>query len=114
MKAIADTYGVVDGAELAIAAGADAVLVCHTLKLQHDSIESIARGADAGPLPRERLREAAARVEKLLQFARPASAVDPASAASRCGTKEHRDFVSKLVLPPAIAAQHDPTEWRRA
>ncbi|HYV66346.1 MAG TPA: glycoside hydrolase family 3 N-terminal domain-containing protein, partial [Myxococcales bacterium] len=114
MKAIADTYGVVDGAELAIAAGADAVLVCHTLKLQHYAIESIARGADSGPLSRERLAEAAARVDTLLQFARPATAVDPSTAASRCGTKEHRDFVSKLVAPPAVASQRDPTEWRRA
>jgi beta-N-acetylhexosaminidase len=115
MKAIADTYGVVDGAELAIAAGVDAVLVCHTLKLQHDAIESIARGANAGPLARERLAEAAGRMEKLLQFARPASAVDPSRAASRCGTKEHRDFVAKLMAPPAVASQHrDPTEWRRA
>ncbi len=114
MKAIADTYGVVDGAELAIAAGADAVLVCHSLKLQHDSIESIARGADAGPLARERLAEAAARMEKLLQFARPTSAIDPSTAAAHCGTKEHRAFVAQLFAPPAVAAQRDPTEWRRA
>jgi beta-N-acetylhexosaminidase len=114
MKAIADTYGVVDGAELAIAAGTDAVLVCHTLALQHDAIESIARGANAGPLPRERLAEAAARMDKLLEFARPASAIDPKNAASRCGRPEHREFVAKLALPPTVAAQHhDPTEWRR-
>jgi beta-N-acetylhexosaminidase len=115
MKAIADTYGVVDGAELAIAAGADAVLVCHTLALQHDAIESIARGANAGPLSRSRLAEAAARMDKLLEFARPASAIDPRNAASRCGTPEHRAFVEKLAAPPVVAAaHHDPTEWRRA
>jgi beta-N-acetylhexosaminidase len=115
MKAIADTYGVVDGAELALAAGVDCVLVCHTLKLQHDAIESIARAANAGPLPRERLAEAAARMDKLLTFARPASAVDPAAAPAKCGTKEHLEFVAKLVPPPSVAAQHrDPTEWRRA
>jgi beta-N-acetylhexosaminidase len=115
MKAIADTYGVIDGAELAIAAGVDAVLVCHTLELQHHAIESIARGANAGPLPRDRLAEAAARMEKLLEFARPASAVEPSRAASRCGTPEHRAFVEKLVPPTAVAAQvRDPTEWRRA
>src|SRR5205085_683174 len=57
MKAIADTYGVIDGAELALAAGVDAVLVCHTLELQHHVIESIARGANAGPLSRDRLAE---------------------------------------------------------
>jgi len=115
MKAIADTYGVVDGAELAIAAGVDAVLVCHTLKLQHDTVESIARSADAGPLSRERLAEAATRMEKLLQFARPAAAVEPSTAATRCGTKEHREFVAQLMAPAAVASQHrDPTEWRRA
>src|SRR5438270_7299075 len=97
MKAIADTYGVVDGAELAIAAGVDAVLVCHTLTLQHDAIESIARSANAGPLARERLAEAAARMEMLLHFARPASAVEPSSAAARCGSNEHRDFVARLM-----------------
>lgn len=115
MKAIAETYGVVDGAELAIAAGADAVLVCHTLELQHNAIESIARGADAGPLARERLAEAAARMEKLLEFARPASAVEPKNAAARCGTPEHRALVEKLVPPTAVAGdRRDPTEWRRA
>ena len=115
MKAIADTYGVIDGAELALAAGVDAVLVCHTLELQHHVIESIARGANAGPLSRDRLAEAAARMEKLLEFARPASAVEPSRAASLCGTPEHRAFVEKLVPPAAVAAQvRDPTEWRRA
>jgi beta-N-acetylhexosaminidase len=114
MKAIAETYGVVDGAELAVAAGVDAVLVCHTLELQHYAIESIARGANAGPLTRDRLAEAAARMEKLLEFARPASAVEPGRAASRCGTPEHRAFVEQLVPKAAVAAQRDPTEWRRA
>src|SRR5438105_3585469 len=115
MNAIADTYGVVDGAELAIGAGADAVLVCHTLELQHGAIESIARAANAGPLARERLAEAAARMDKLLEFARPASAVDPRGAAARCCPPEHRAFVEKLVPPAAVAAERrDPTEWRRA
>ena len=114
MNAIASTYGVVDGAELAIAAGVDGVLVCHSLKLQHDVIDSIARGANAGPLPRERLAEAARRMEKLLEFARPASAVEPSQAAARCGTKEHLDFVSRLSAPAVAARTQDPTEWRRA
>ena len=115
MNAIANTYGVVDGAELAIAAGVDGVLVCHSLKLQHDVIDSIARGANAGPLPRDRLAEAARRMEKLLEFARPASAVEPSQAAARCGTKEHLAFVSQLTAASTVAAQpRDPTEWRRA
>jgi beta-N-acetylhexosaminidase len=114
MKAIADTYGVVDGAELAIAAGVDAVLVCHTLRLQHDAIDGIARAARAGPLSRDRLAEAAARMEKLQQFARPASSIDPSAAAAACATPEHLAFAAEVAHPPVpVATQIDPTEWRR-
>src|SRR5205085_9294389 len=111
---IADTYGVVDGAELAIGAGCDAVLVCRTLDLQHHAIDGIARGARAGPLPRERLAEAAARVEALQKFARPASAIHPDRAAAACATAESRAFVEGLGAPAAATAERrDPTEWRR-
>jgi beta-N-acetylhexosaminidase len=113
MKAISDKWGVPDAAELAIAAGCDAVLVCHTLQLQHDSIEAIARGARAGPLPRERLGEAAARVESLQRFARPASAVDPKAASSACATKEHLEFAALLAETAKVAERMaDPTEQR--
>jgi beta-N-acetylhexosaminidase len=115
MKAIADTYGVVDGAELAIAAGADAVLICHTLHLQHEAIDGIARAARAGPLSRERLAEAAERILALQRFARPAAAIDPSKSARACGTEEHRAFAARIANPPVpIAKRADPTEWRPA
>src|SRR5438270_1904186 len=113
MNAIADTYGVVDGAELAIGAGCDGVLVCHTLALQHQAIEGIARGARAGPLPRERLAEAAARMEKLQRFARPAASIKPEAAAAACAPAEHAAFVEGLAVSLAKAERpRDPTEWR--
>jgi len=89
------------------------VLVCHTLQLQHDSIDAIARGARAGPLPRERLVEAAARVATLQKFARAASAVDPMAASAACATEEHRHFAAQLA-ETATAAERmgDPTEQR--
>src|SRR3954447_19067273 len=96
MKAISDIWGVPDAAELAIAAGCDAVLVCHTLQHQHDAIDAIARGARSGPMARERLLESSNRVEALQKFARPASAIDPAAAPKACGTEEHRRFASIL------------------
>jgi beta-N-acetylhexosaminidase len=113
MKAISETWGVPDAAGLAVAAGCDAVLVCHTLQLQHDSIDAIARGARAGPLPRERLVEAAARVATLQKFARAASAVDPMAASAACATEEHRHFAAQLA-ETATAAERmgDPTEQR--
>ncbi len=113
MRAISDIWGVPDAAELAIDAGCDAVLVCHTLQHQHDSIDAIARGARSGPLPRERLLEADARVQALQKFARPASAVAPGAAAAACGTEEHRAFAALLLEAAArIERPIDPTERR--
>ena len=113
MKAISDIWGVPDAAELSIAAGCDAVLVCHTLRHQHDSIDAIARGARAGPLSRERLAEAAQRVSVLQKFARPANAVDPMAAGAACATEEHRHFAVQLAESDALAAnQADPTGQR--
>jgi len=113
MKAIADTYGVVDVAELAISAGCDGVLVCHSLALQHQAIDGIARGARAGPLPRERLAEAAARMEKLQRFARAASTIQPEAAAAACAPPEHVSFLETLSLSKVSAERpRDPTEWR--
>lgn len=113
MKSIADTVGAVDGAEFALAAGVDAVLVCHTLTLQHDVIDGLARAARSGPLSRERLADAAAQVGRLQKFARAASSIEPALAAQACGTAEHRAFIASLESGAQIAGlQKDPTEWR--
>ncbi|HTO99503.1 MAG TPA: beta-N-acetylhexosaminidase [Myxococcales bacterium] len=113
MRAISDTWGVPDAAELAIHAGCDAVLVCHTLQHQHDSIDAIARGARSGPLPRERLREADERVQALQKFARPAAAINPAEAAKACASPEHRQFAAQLLEAAArIERPVDPTERR--
>jgi len=113
MRAISETWGVPDAAELAIDAGCDAVLVCHTLQHQHDSIDSIARGARSGPLPRGRLAEASRRVEELQRFARAASAVDPRAAPAACNTEEHRRF-SAMLSEAIVEGERlrDPTERR--
>ncbi len=109
MRAISDIWGVPDAAELSVAAGCDAVLVCHTLQAQHDSIDAIARGARAGPLSRERLKEASARVQTLQKFARPPSALQGKGATS--AFEEHRAFAAQLT-EAAVRAERpiDPTE----
>ena len=113
MRAISDIWGVPDAAELSITAGCDAVLVCHTPQHQHDAIDAIARGARAGPLPRERLAEAASRVEALQKFARPATAIDPSSASSATAATAHRQFAARLLEAAArIERPIDPTERR--
>jgi beta-N-acetylhexosaminidase len=110
MAAIVRRFGVVDSAALAVAAGCDIVLVCHTLELQHQAIDSIARAARSGPLPRERLAEAAERAGILQAFARPASAIQPAEAAAACGTAESRAYVASLAVQASAEVLHDPTE----
>jgi beta-N-acetylhexosaminidase len=113
MKAISDIWGVPDAAELAIAAGCDAVLVCHTLQHQHDAIDAIARGARSGPLSRERLNDAAYRVSRLQKFARGPETINPQAAASACATEEHRAFAASLEEADAfIDRRNDPTERR--
>ena len=111
MAAIVERFGVVDSAALAIAAGCDLILVCHTLELQQQAIESIARAARSGPLSRERLAEAAQRAAVLQKFARPASAVEPSKAAAACGTAESRAFVESLGDAAQLqGVAVDPTE----
>ncbi|HMC35745.1 MAG TPA: beta-N-acetylhexosaminidase [Myxococcales bacterium] len=113
MRAISDIWGIPDAAELSITAGCDAVLVSHTLQHQHDAIDAIARGARAGPLPRERLAEAASRVETLQKFARPGTAIDPSSASSATAATAHRQFAARLLEAAArIERPIDPTERR--
>jgi beta-N-acetylhexosaminidase len=113
MKAISDIWGVPDAAELAIDAGCDAVLVCHTLQHQHDAIDAIARGARSGPLPRERLAQASARVAQLQKFAHAPETIDPAAAPSACATEEHRRFAADLADPETtVDRRNDPTEHR--
>ena len=113
MRAISDIWGIPDAAELSITAGCDAVLVSHTLQHQHDAIDAIARGARAGPLPRERLAEAASRVETLQKFARPATAIDSSSASSATAATAHRQFAARLLEAAArIERPIDPTERR--
>jgi beta-N-acetylhexosaminidase len=113
MKAVADNWDISDAAELAISAGCDAVLVCHTLHQQHDAIDALVRAVRAGPLSRERLAQASARVAQLQKFARPAESIDPQAAASQCATEEHRRFAQDLMDVANVADhRHDPTERR--
>ncbi len=115
MKAVADTFGVIDAAVRAIAAGVDCLLVCHTLELQHGTIEALAEAVQKGTLPRARLEEAAARVARLQRFARPAEKIEPKAAPAACGTADHRALAERMAGDKGLLAYgKDPTEWRKA
>jgi beta-N-acetylhexosaminidase len=65
MDAIAREPGTVAGAVAALAAGADLLLISHSLAIAREAADAIAAAVDAGTLPRERLLEAARRVRAL-------------------------------------------------
>ncbi|MGH7737741.1 MAG: beta-N-acetylhexosaminidase [Candidatus Tyrphobacter sp.] len=72
MGAVAKGVGSVEGALLAILAGADAVTVSHDPLLAAEVVERIVRAVENREIPAERLNEAAARVAALRRrLARP-------------------------------------------
>jgi beta-N-acetylhexosaminidase len=106
MKAVADHFPLEEAAPGTVAAGVDALLVCHRAEVQHRAIDLVRTAVEQGALPRERIAEARRRVEALLRFAGPAP--DLAIARERLRTREHLALAARI--PAAVAqAGKDPT-----
>ncbi|WP_404800963.1 beta-N-acetylhexosaminidase [Anaeromyxobacter oryzae] len=104
MKAVTEHFSLEEVAPGAVAAGVDALLVCHTASMQHQAIDLVRAAVEGGSIPRQRLAEARARVERLLRFAGPPP--DPAVARARLRTADHLALAARI---PALAAGNDPT-----
>jgi beta-N-acetylhexosaminidase len=65
MDAIAKTVGTAQGAVYALAAGADCVLISHSIDLAAQAVDRIVAAVESGELSEARLREAFDRVQKL-------------------------------------------------
>lgn len=76
MDAIASGVGTVEGALAALTAGADCLLVSHSIDLAQEAASGIARAVEDGRLPRARLENAHARVAALRRTLRPPHPVD--------------------------------------
>jgi beta-N-acetylhexosaminidase len=116
MRGLADSVGVEQGAVLALAAGADALCLGHDL---HDeAVESVSNAivdaVEGGRLPLERLEEAAARIERVAEWAQPrtvAAGAELGLAAARRALRVEGDTrlagparVVDLLPEPNIAA----------
>ena len=79
MKAIADLYGEAAGARIALAAGADQVIVAvPDLRVTLECRDAVLEALRDGVLAEERVREAAGRVQRLAErYATPAAEVAP-------------------------------------
>jgi beta-N-acetylhexosaminidase len=95
MRALVDHFGLDEAVVLGIGAGLDLFLVCHTPSRAAQGIDALVRAVEDGRLPRERLTDAARRVEAFLgRFAGP-----PASDLSRLRCPEHLALVEELASP---------------
>jgi beta-N-acetylhexosaminidase len=78
MRAVVDTWPVADAAVLAIAAGCDALLVCHGEDAQEAALEALAREAERSAAFASRCQQAHARVSAVrsVMLTRPGSDAD--------------------------------------
>lgn len=65
MGAIAENFGTREAVVRAIQAGADIVLVCHSLKQQTQSIEAVKQAVEQGEIDEERINESVRRILRL-------------------------------------------------
>ena len=104
MSAVSRFFTLEEGVAGAIAAGVDGLLVCHTPNIQHEAIDILRRAVERGHLPGARLREASARVARLLEWAGPPPDAD--RAADRLRTRDHLALADRL---PRVRSGRDPT-----
>lgn len=106
MKAIADEYGEAAGARIALAAGADQVIVAvPDLEVTLACRDAVLDALRSGVLPEERVWEAAERVRRLAQrYATPVTTVAPWDADA--GLEAARRAVRSRGVPPVVRGAH--------
>ncbi len=106
MRAIADRYGEAAGARIALAAGADQVIVAVPhLEVTLACRDAVLGALGSGVLPEERVREAAGRVRRLAErYAVPAG--EAAGWDTGAGPEAARRAVRALPGPPAVRGAH--------
>lgn len=96
MKAVADRYGIEEMLHLAVRAGVDLFLVCHTREKWEEAFEVLVRMAESASVDRARIRGSEERLEALERnWLRPWNR--PADVLARLGTAEHRALVDRIV-----------------
>ncbi|WP_316959409.1 glycoside hydrolase family 3 N-terminal domain-containing protein [Streptomyces sp. TRM68367] len=106
MKAIADRYGEAAGARIALAAGADQVIVAvPDLDVTLACRDAVLGALGTGHLPAERVEEAARRVRRLAErYATPADTV--ADWDTGAGLEAARQAVRRRDLPAPVPGAH--------
>lgn len=111
MKAIADEYGEAAGARIALAAGADQVIIAvGDLNVTLDCRDAVLDAVRTGVLAPERVGEAARRVRRLAErYATPPTTTTvpaPAAGGAGLGLRAARRAVRSRGVPPAARGAH--------
>jgi beta-N-acetylhexosaminidase len=104
MKAVAEHFPLEEAAPAALAAGVDALLVCHRAEVQHRAIDLARAAVEGGRVSRERLAEARRRVATMLAWAGPPPR--PRDVKVRLRTEAHLALAARI---PPLATGRDPT-----
>ncbi|GAB4464008.1 MAG: beta-N-acetylhexosaminidase [Armatimonadaceae bacterium] len=110
MKAVADHWGTACGAVLAAKAGADMLLVCHTLDRQRETYAALLEAARSGELPIERIDNAVRRVLAAKQWVVQAEPL----ALTVIGSEEHVAIRQELTGETLATAQAPTTLGEQA
>jgi len=99
MGAITRDYSPPEAAILALKAGADLLLYCHTPSILPACVETLARALESGEVPARRLLQSMNRMERFKKrlFQRAPSHRVRARLFSRIGSPEHRAVADRLV-----------------
>jgi beta-N-acetylhexosaminidase len=104
MKAVHERYPMAEVVTKALNAGVDAFLACKELPLQQEVIQHIIHAVESGRVPRERLEQAAARVERMQQqYACAAESIDPTVAARVAGSENHLEAAARIKTAVPVA-----------
>jgi beta-N-acetylhexosaminidase len=104
MKAVADHFPLDEAVPAALAAGVDALLVCHKAEVQHRAIDIARAAVEDGRVTREELAEGRRRVAALLAWAGPPP--DPRTVKASLRTDAHLALAARI---PPLASGRDPT-----
>lgn len=113
MGAIAQRFGSAKAAVRAIQAGADMVLVCHTLSVQKESIEAVMQAVRNGEISEERIDQSVRRILKLKSkklgsqsvVQKPQAEEDRIS--ERIGRKDYAEVARKVAQRAVTLVQDD-------
>jgi beta-N-acetylhexosaminidase len=112
MGAIAQRFGSAKAAVRAIQAGADMVLVCHTLSVQQESIDAVTQAVRDGKISEERIDQSVRRILKLKSKRLGSSSIlqkpqgEEDRVAERVGRKDFAE-VARKVAQRAITLVRD-------